>query len=182
MRRRSPAWRLALLAFGAMVLYGGWAAWANHGHGSAALVRAFFVQGGSSAFTTTLIGSVVEAGRRWLGSGRAASVAASIGGACVAVCFHVTMNLIAHTPEILRTITPSAVMAFVFAGVYASASRAQAESKNDVLEAVPSPAAESRASDGVNDQGHGEPQARDAQGGGDSVKYAGTGVSWPSRG
>jgi peptidoglycan/LPS O-acetylase OafA/YrhL len=168
MKRRSPARRLALLALGAMVLYGAWAAWANHGHGSAASVRAFFVQGGSSAFTTTLIGSVVEAGRRWLGSGRGASIVASIGGACAAVGFHVTMNLIAHTPELLRTITPSAVMAFVFAGVYASASRAQAESKNEVLESVPGPATEARASDGLNDQGHGERQARDAQDGGDS--------------
>ena len=91
----TPARRLALLTLGALLLYGSWAAWANHGHGAGAAARAFCVQGGSSAFTTALIGTVVEAARRRLGDGLAASIAASVGGATAAVCFHVTVNLLA---------------------------------------------------------------------------------------
>src|SRR5690242_16720589 len=108
--------RVAALSAGAFVLYGAWAAWANHEHGASWAVRAFFVQGASSATTTALIGGVVEVIRARLGVGRASTVAAAFLGACGASAFHLVVHLIVGTPEILRTIAPSVVMAFVFAG------------------------------------------------------------------
>lgn len=123
MSRMGPVGRLVLLSLGGLGLFGACAAWANHGHGAAAATHAFWVQGCSSAFTTMLIGSVVEGVRRWLGDGRAASIVASVGGACAALCFHISVNVLAHTPEVLRTVAPPGIMAFVFSGAYVIGTR-----------------------------------------------------------
>jgi len=79
--------RLAVLSAMAFVAYGGWAAWANHTHGASAALRAFLVQGTSSAFTTSVMGGAIERLRRPLGTSLGAKLLASCiatlaGGLC----------------------------------------------------------------------------------------------------
>ncbi len=115
--------RLARLTVAALVLYGGWAAFANHAHGTAAAARAFVVQGLSSATTTVLIGGLVELLARRLGSTRRAATAAALSAATVTACFHAAVNRVLGTPELLRTIAPSVVVGYAFAVVYALSTR-----------------------------------------------------------
>lgn len=114
----SPRVRLSALALAAFVVYGGWAAVANHGHGARLAFRALVTQGSSSALTTLLIGGLVELLRRRIPGGAAAVLAASVTAA-----FHVVVHLLAGTPEVARTVAPSMVVGYVFAAAYAAGTR-----------------------------------------------------------
>ena len=112
--------RLAVLSALAFLIYGGWAAVANREHGPEAALWAFGVQGSSSAFTTVLMGGVIERLRRPLGSTLGAKLLASaVATAAAGVC-HVCLHLLAGTPEIARTVIPSVVVGFLYAVTYAA--------------------------------------------------------------
>ncbi|MBK7396256.1 MAG: hypothetical protein IPJ34_08135 [Myxococcales bacterium] len=118
--------RLARLSLAAFVVYGSWAAFANHGHGAWVAGRALLGQGLSSATTTLLIGGLVELLSRRLGATSAALLAAT-----ATACFHAAVNLLLGTPELLRTIAPSVVVGYAFALAYAvGVTRASAGSAN----------------------------------------------------
>lgn len=106
--------RLVRLCLAAFVVYGSWAAFANHAHGPWVAARALLGQGLSSATTTLLIGGLVELLSRRLGATSAALVAAT-----ATACFHATVNLVVGTPELWRTIAPSVVVGYAFALAYA---------------------------------------------------------------
>ncbi len=114
----SASRRLAWLAGLAFVVYGGWAAWANHGHGAGAALRAFAVQGFSSATTTVLMGGVIEWLRHSLGDTLAAKIAGSLLATLAAGVFHVMLHSIAGTPEIAGTVVPSVALGFLFSVSY----------------------------------------------------------------
>ncbi|MFO0729148.1 MAG: hypothetical protein U1E65_35540 [Myxococcota bacterium] len=115
MKRSTRALGMAALA---ALLYGGWAFFANLGHGHAVAWRAATVQGCSSAFTTLVITSGIEAlfalrrGRPW--RGLLAAVLPPTGSALI----HATAHLGLGTPEVFRTVLPSVVMGYVFAATY----------------------------------------------------------------
>lgn len=115
-RARRRIARLMVLAF---FVYGGWAAWANHHHGFAVSLRSFGVQGLSSATTTLLMGGVIEALRARIGSGPARGMLSAVLATAAAICFHLSLHLVAGTPEIVRTVAPSVVVGFAFASAYA---------------------------------------------------------------
>ncbi len=106
------------MALVAAVLYGGWAGIANAGYGVAIALKAAAVQGCSSAFTTLVISSGIEAlylyrrGRplRRLSAATLPPTASSL--------VHVGAHTFMGTPEILRTVLPSVVMGYVFAATY----------------------------------------------------------------
>ncbi len=106
------------MALVAAILYGGWAGIANAGHGAAIALKAAAVQGCSSAFTTLVISSGIEAlylyrrGRplRRLSAATLPPTASSL--------VHVGAHTFMGTPEILRTVLPSVVMGYVFAATY----------------------------------------------------------------
>jgi len=110
--------RLAWLAGLAVVVYGGWAAWANHAHGAGAAMRAFAVQGFSSATTTVLMGGVIEWLRHPLGDTLAAKIAGSLLATLAGGVFHVVLHSIAGTPETVRTVVPSVALGFLFSLSY----------------------------------------------------------------
>lgn len=104
----------------AFVVYGGWAAFANHDHGLLVAARSFTVQGASSATTTLLMGGVIEALRARIGGGFLRGIAASVAATAAAACFHVSLHLLARTPEIARTVAPSVLVGFAFALTYSA--------------------------------------------------------------
>lgn len=117
-RLSSAGPRVARLVLMAVLLYGGWAAFANHAHGAAAALRAGLTQGVSSGITTLLIGAIIEALHAALPPRRRALVATLVAASHTAL-LHVALHLAAGTPEILRTVLPSVVLGYAFAGAYA---------------------------------------------------------------
>lgn len=111
--------RIARLMALAFVVYGGWAAWANHEHGALVALRSFALQGTSSATTTLLMGGIIEVLRKRLGRGLGGGMLSALLATAGAACFHVTLHLAGGTPEIAKTIAPSVVLGLVFATVYA---------------------------------------------------------------
>jgi len=81
-------------------------------------MRAFAVQGFSSATTTLLIGGVIERLRVRLGDTLQVRIAASVLATAAAAVFHVCLHLAAGTPEIVRTVVPSVGVGFLFAVTY----------------------------------------------------------------
>ena len=120
--------RLIVLAALAFVVYGGWAAWANHAQGAGAAWRALGVQGLSSATKTILLGGVIERLRRPFGATVSAQIAASLIATLAAGVFHVCLHLLAGTPEIVRTVVPSIAAGFLFVSYALWISRARSTS------------------------------------------------------
>lgn len=128
--------RLGVLSGLAFVAYGGWAAFANHAHGAEAALRAFGVQGFSSAVTTALMGGVIERLRRPLGDTLwAMLIASGLATLASGVC-HVCLHALAGTPEIVRTVVPSVAVGFVYAVTYAAWTR-RAPSRSAARRATP---------------------------------------------
>ncbi len=99
---------------------GGWAVFANVGHGGARRAPRRAHQGASSGTTTLLIGAVIEGIYAALPPRRYRAVLATGVSASLTALFHVSVHLVAGTPEIVRTITPSVVIGYVFAAVTAT--------------------------------------------------------------
>lgn len=120
-RRGSSFRRIVVLSAVAFFVYGAWAAFVNREHGTHVALRAFFVQGISSAISTASISSVIELLWGWLGGGRWAVFAAAVAASVVAACFHSTFHALAHTPNLVAAIAFPTFMALVFGLAYAVA-------------------------------------------------------------
>lgn len=113
--------RVLGMAVIAACLYGGWAVVANLGHGLDTALRAGAVQGASSAFTTMVITSGIEGLFFAVGAGLFRVVLATALPPTLSSSVHVGAHLLNGTPEVLRTIAPSVVLGYVFAGAYVAA-------------------------------------------------------------
>lgn len=120
-RRGSSLRRIVVLSVVAFFVYGAWAAFANREHGAHVALRAFLVQGSSSAISTASISSAIELLWGWFGGARWAVFAAAIAASVVAACFHSTFHALAHTPNILAAIALPTFMGLVFGLAYAVA-------------------------------------------------------------
>lgn len=124
-RRRSLR-RIVVLGALAFLLYGSWAVLANWGRGQSVLLRAFLVQGCSSAFVTSTVAFVIEWVHARLPRTTASASLAVVVGVLFAAIFHITSNLIAATPEVLRTVAVPILANVVYATVYVVGLRAAA--------------------------------------------------------
>jgi hypothetical protein len=113
--------RVLGMAVIAACLYGGWAVVANLGHGLDTALRAGAVQGASSAFTTMVITSGIEGLFFAVGAGLFRVALATALPPTLSSSVHVGAHLMNGTPEVLRTIAPSVVLGYVFAGAYVAA-------------------------------------------------------------
>lgn len=118
--RRPRGLRHAIpLALGAAGLYGCWAFHANLGSGPSAALRAALTQACLS-FTATLVQvalleALFQVGRTPLeGFG-----AAAIGGSVIGVSLAATAHLLAGTPHVVATMTPTTLVGVLFNVVYA---------------------------------------------------------------
>lgn len=105
----------------AIVIYGGWAFWVNHGEPLGVALRAAATQGGTSALSTLFTASLVElifARLRlsWVGGLAAATLPPTLTGS-----MHAIAQWLVGTPDVLATVLLSVVMGYVFAGSYAVA-------------------------------------------------------------
>jgi peptidoglycan/LPS O-acetylase OafA/YrhL len=124
--RRRSARRVALLGAAAFLAYGSWAAFANRAHGADAALRAFVVQGCSSAFVTSTIAAVIEWAHARLPRTRASALLAVSFGALFATAFHCGLHLVMGTPELLRTVAVPVLASVVYASGYVTTLRALA--------------------------------------------------------
>ena len=114
-----PIARVAMLSAIAFVVYGAWAAFANREYASSVIVRAFVVQGVSSALSTASISSVIELFWQRLGGGKHSVFVAATAACLVAAAFHATLHLIGGTPNVAAAIAVPTLMGFVFGLAYA---------------------------------------------------------------
>lgn len=101
-----------------MVVYGGWAVFANADHGAAVSIRAGLVQGTYSLVLTFLMTLVTESLHAKLG-GTALGNVAVVGIVCMIL--FVTpfgIHMLNGTPEILMTILPGFLIGCVYTAVY----------------------------------------------------------------
>lgn len=96
-------------AFAAMIVYGGWAVYANFEHGQHAYVMAGLVQG-MYAFISTL---TMTSAARWMyekfGRGHQGILSGFSFGFMVMLAIPVIVHNIAGTPDILETILPGLI-------------------------------------------------------------------------
>lgn len=103
---RRPLVRSLGLALGAMLLYGGWAYFANRAHGQGAALRAAGTQGFISLTLTFVVTALME-GLHRLGSRRSTRFLLPAGGAILFGAIYSTfMHRFMGTPEMTRTILP----------------------------------------------------------------------------
>lgn len=114
MSRARQSWPHLLAAFVAM---GGWALFANRGHGTGEALRAGLVQGTLSACLTYGMKRLIEALAARL-SGRAAVLLPPLACGALSVTLLTTIHGIAGTPEVLATIAVPVTVATGWAAVY----------------------------------------------------------------
>jgi hypothetical protein len=103
------------------VVYGGWAYWANLGHGQAMGMRAGLLQGGYSfalTFFSTLMMEWLY--RRCAGHAHARLLTIAATGA-ILLAVPATLHMLAGTPEILMTVAPGFAIGMVYTTVYVTA-------------------------------------------------------------
>jgi hypothetical protein len=109
--------RSAVIGILAGTLYGSWAVYANWNHDAAHVARAgatqFLLSFCSTSFLTLMIELVLARGRS-----AANLVAAAIGPHAGMVSVFLTAHWIAGTPNVLKTIAPSASIGLVFSILY----------------------------------------------------------------
>jgi len=110
--------RVAAMAIGAGTLYGLWAAFANRMHGVDEMVRAGLAQGVSSALTTLIISSGIEAVFRVVPHKQLRVLAAVTVPPTVSLSVHIIAHLLNGTPEIAAAVAPSLLVAYGFAVLY----------------------------------------------------------------
>ena len=110
--------RVAAMAVGAGSLYGLWAAFANRLHGTDEMVRAGIAQGLSSALTTLIISSGIEAVFRVVPHPKLRVLAAVTIPPTLSLSVHVVAHLLNGTPEIAAAVAPSLLVAYGFAVLY----------------------------------------------------------------
>lgn len=115
--RRPPPSSLRIGA-AAFVLYGGWAAWANHDHGWPATAKAALTQGLLSFCVTVFMTIFMHETYRRLAGWPGRPVLTATGP----LSFVLSLMAIAHvsvgTPNVIKTIAPSAVIGFIYCVIY----------------------------------------------------------------
>lgn len=116
-RRSKTYTRPLLVGSAAGALYGAWAAYANWDHAATDVARAaatqFVLSFCSTTFLTLMIELVLARGRS-----RANRVVAALGPHALMVTLFVTLHTLAGTPNVVKTIAPSATVGLVFSGLY----------------------------------------------------------------
>ena len=105
----------------AIVIYGGWAFWVNHGGPLGVALRAAATQGGTSALSTLFTASLVELIFARLRLSWVAGLAAATLPQTLTGSMHAFAQWLVGTPDVLATVLLSVVMGYVFAGIYAVA-------------------------------------------------------------
>jgi hypothetical protein len=120
LRRLGPrrVLRVLVMTVLAIVLYGGWAFWVNHGEPPGVALRAAATQGGTSALSTLFTASLVELVFARLRLSWVAGLAAATLPPTLTGSMHAIAQWLAGTPGVLATVLPSVVMGYVFAGSY----------------------------------------------------------------
>lgn len=118
--RRRPFVRSVVIALGAALLYGGWALWANRGHGWSAASSAAGTQALASFTITLAMTSVMEALCRTTTSRAGQFVRAAGGSIALSVAYTVALHVWMGTPELLETVTPSIAIGSVYSVAYAA--------------------------------------------------------------
>lgn len=114
----SPLLRSTIAGIAGFVGYGGWAMYANAGHGSDIAMRSGIVQGTYSLILTFLMTLVTE----WLyvrlgglSGGRSLTVSLI---AIILFCSAYSIHKLVGTPEVLMTILPGFVIGTIYTLVY----------------------------------------------------------------
>ena len=107
-----------LSSVAAFLGYGGWAVFANYAVSPMAAWRAGFAQGtyafGSTLFLTVAIRKVFNAA----GKGVRGKWIGFTTGMVVIISLPATLNIIAQTPNVIKTILPGIVIGSVYVGVF----------------------------------------------------------------
>lgn len=101
-------------AFGAAVLWGGWAYYVNGGAGPYQRVTTMVVQGGASFLITLFLVWSVTLCLNWLPDTPAQAVLPALMTVSVSGSVLVLAHLLAGTPNILTTIAPALSVAFAY--------------------------------------------------------------------
>ncbi len=112
-RRRS-----ALLAVGALLLYGTWAFVANLSHGAGSAAKALATQGISSFVSTFTITMAMEAAHGDHRSRLLRAIRSLLAGCGLAYALTVGLHLVMGTPELIRTVGPVMVFGTVYCAIY----------------------------------------------------------------
>lgn len=108
-------------AVGAMCAQSAWAAFANHSHGQAAMIRAAVTQGacsfGMTLFITLFLEFLLSKLQSVAPLPRALSVAAI--SVCVMITIQVTAHALTRTPELTATIAAPACIGTFYCASYA---------------------------------------------------------------
>lgn len=109
----------------AFVAMGGWAAFANSGHGPGAMASAFMIQGALSGLITLVMKRGLEGGHGLL-TGWAARLLPPLISCTIIGGLLFILHTLAGTPEVIRTIAVPWTVSTVYAFVYvASLERAR---------------------------------------------------------
>jgi hypothetical protein len=115
--RHEKLGRSVVIGLVAGVLYGAWAIYANRGHEVGELSRAaatqFLLSFSSTAVLTLMIEFVLARGRS-----RANLVLAAVGPHAGVIALFMAVHWWSGTPNILRTVAPSALVGLVFCITY----------------------------------------------------------------
>ena len=117
---RHPLTRSLGTALAAMLLYGGWALWANRAHGVSAAGWAAATQGFVSATVTFGISAIMEGLARIRGRRLVRALVSALGGMVVAGTYTVAMHWAMGTPELVSTIAPIFVIGSPYCAIYAA--------------------------------------------------------------
>ncbi|MFT7518564.1 MAG: hypothetical protein ACI9MC_000696 [Kiritimatiellia bacterium] len=117
---RHPVLRTGLMAVGALFLYGGWALFANMGHGWTAAWVAAGTQGGISFVTTLVLTGFMEwvsrrADRLWLKFALPFTSATSV-AAIATISIHMVMG----TPALWATVAAPLLIGTIYSAIYAA--------------------------------------------------------------
>jgi hypothetical protein len=107
--------------------YGGWAAFANVKHGARAAVAAGCTQGLMSFTVTTFMTLAMGSVFRRLPSGGLRLLLTALGPCSLVLVLMATIHDLVGTPEILRTILPSAIVGYTYCGMYTGGLHARAK-------------------------------------------------------
>lgn len=116
--RNSPLLRSTVAGLAGFFGYGGWAIFANYGHGMSIAVRSGLIQGTYSLILTFAMTLVTEWLMGKLGRYPLGSILTVVLISTVLFCTAFAIHYLVGTPEILMTILPGFVIGLVYTSVY----------------------------------------------------------------
>ena len=116
--RKTALRRSALMAAGAFVVYGGWAAYANHSYGLVTSLVSGVTQGTISFLVTAFMTLILETIFHSIGSKVLRFVVTALGAQAMVACATFTVHYIVGTPKIIVTMTPSFIVSSIYSVAY----------------------------------------------------------------